>query len=208
MNDLLEVINTCITATGNLPVSSAATPHPGVIFAKSIIERVNRRVQSRGYWFNREYGVEFIPQTDGTIMVPSNVLTCDAIGAAQNVVMQGRQFYNMTTRSLIFPSDTVVTADIVVLREYEDLPPTVFNYIEAKALLKFLVQQHGEKEKIADAKQEVFDTGVLLTRNELQTEDPNATLSPAAKAMLYKLGTKVWLGGGTLAISRREVVDG
>lgn len=198
MASLLDAVNTLLTSAGGLPVNSLDTPHPGVILAKSVINRFNTSVQSRGYWFNTEYALQMLPSTDGTISVPPNALACDAAKDGRSIVIRGSKLYDMDEHTFQFDLGVELLVDFVYLLDYEDIPYTIYNHIVAQSEYKYLVNVHGGEDKIRAAKENIPFTAALVQKAEFMSTDVNALASPNAVALLgginglKTLGYKNW----------------
>lgn len=184
MSQLVDAINTIITATGSLPVSNPNTPHPGVIKAKNLLARLTKVVQSRGWWFNTEYNMPFLPNTDGTVTLPPNTLMCDPSKADTSVAWREGKLYNLETRSFQFPIGAEICVDVVLELSLEALPYTAYNYIVHYAKHEFLVNQHTEKTKTDNAKEEKTAMYNTLYAAELFNLDTNIYSTPAVRRML------------------------
>lgn len=203
MSNLLHGINTLIESTGNLPVNSPDVRHPGVIRAKSVLTRFNRSVQSRGFWFNRESWT-LTPLQDGTIPVPPDVLICDAVYSGYNLVMRGNKLYDLDNHTFIFESTASIDVEFTHLIDIEDLPFPVWNHIVARAKHEFLVEQHGDADKIKHAAKQVETTEWILKKAELDITDANVFGTSSAAVLLGRLRGLKTVGYNLDAIGRRN----
>ena len=130
----LEAINTMLSVIGEAPVSSLGTNATGdVAIAKNILDEVLKEVQTRGWYWNTEYKVEFGKDTEGKISIPGNVTRVDAdptTSTAHYSIRDG-YLYNLTDYTDVFTEDATATA--VYLLEWEQLPEVGKRYVMIKA---------------------------------------------------------------------------
>ena len=73
----LEAINTMLSAIGESPVNSLTSGLVDAEQAETILNSVNREVQSMGWSFNTDLKRQFVPDTNKQIQIPSNILRID-----------------------------------------------------------------------------------------------------------------------------------
>jgi hypothetical protein len=80
----LQAVNQILASVGQAPVTSIDTEtitdqngnpvtvvtNPDVAIAYSTLEEVSREVQAEGWTFNKEFNVQFIPDTNDEILWP------------------------------------------------------------------------------------------------------------------------------------------
>lgn len=138
----LGLVNMCLLAIGEKPLPEGTLLEElqagtdGAI-AKDIVPQVLQEVCSRGWFFNTDYNYKFIPDSNGYIVAPPNLLRID-VGRTvnrQNVIIKNNKFYDRTTQSYIFSEP--VYADAYWLVDYEDLPVAAYEYIGLRSARKF-----------------------------------------------------------------------
>ena len=130
----LEAINTMLSVIGEAPVSSLGTNATGdVAIAKNILDEVLKEVQTRGWYWNTEYKVEFGKNTEGKIVIAGNVVRVDAnpnTSTAHYSIRDG-YLYDLTGHTNVFTEDA--TATVIYLLEWEQLPEVGKRYVMIKA---------------------------------------------------------------------------
>ena len=126
MYNKLDAINLCLTSVGALPVTSEDSPHPDVLSSKLVIDRVNSRLQNKGWWFNKELGFTlqpYDPRTNvdsGQIILPTNYLRVELVNYPARGVARGKNLYDIENNTFIWEESLL--ADIVMELDFNDLP--------------------------------------------------------------------------------------
>lgn len=129
----LEAINTMLSAIGESPVNSLTSGLVDAEQAETILNSVNREVQSMGWSFNTDLKRQFVPDSNKQIQIPSNILRIDMAQVKTDkieLVQRGTKLYNRASNSFYMDDDiTQVLMNAVVLLEFEDLPEAARRYI-------------------------------------------------------------------------------
>ena len=126
----LEAINTMLSAIGESPVNSLTSGLVDAEQAETILNSVNREVQSMGLSFNTDLKRQFVPDTNKQIQIPSNILKTDKL----ELVQRGTKLYNRASSSFFMDDDiTQVLMNAVVFLDFEDLPEAARRYITIRA---------------------------------------------------------------------------
>jgi hypothetical protein len=81
----LNAINACLRGIGLAPVATEDSGDLDASTASEVIDLVSQDIQSRGWWFNKEYGWKVTPDiTTGYVLVPNNALSAVTIGPSRN----------------------------------------------------------------------------------------------------------------------------
>jgi len=126
----LEAVNVLLTTIGEAPVNTlAGNQVTDVSIAKQILNEVSREVQSQGWHFNTEDGVELSPNATNEIVVPADVARIDTND--YNVVQREGKLFNLVDRTFSFTGK--VKASIVYYQDFVILPDTAKRYITTRA---------------------------------------------------------------------------
>jgi hypothetical protein len=182
----LEAINSMLSAIGESPVSTVEdTGVVDAVMAKQTLDSVSRQVQSRGWHFNTEPGVELIPTFPAKeLLVPSTTLKVDPEDTTHNLVQRGRKLYDLKNRTYKF--DNPVTVTMIVLLPFDELIEQARAYIATRASRLFQENVVGS---------ELLDT--FYYRNEVQVKagledveaenaDYNVFNNPSIARVLYR----------------------
>ena len=133
----LEAINTMLSAIGESPVNSLTSGLVDAEQAETILNSVNREVQSMGWSFNTDLKRQFVPDSNKQIQIPSNILRIDMAQDKTDkleLVQRGTKLYNRASSSFFMDDDiTQVLMNAVVLLDFEDLPEAARRYITIRA---------------------------------------------------------------------------
>ena len=133
----LEAINTMLSAIGESPVNSLTSGLVDAEQAETILNSVNREVQSMGWSFNTDLKRQFVPDTNKQIQIPSNILRIDMAQDKTDkleLVQRGTKLYIRASSSFFMDDDiTQVLMNAVVLLDFEDLPEAARRYITIRA---------------------------------------------------------------------------
>ena len=133
----LEAINTMLSAIGESPVNSLTSGLVDAEQAETILNSVNREVQSMGWSFNTDLKRQFVPDSNKQIQIPSNILRIDMAQDKTDkleLVQRGTKLYNRASSSFFMDDDiTQVLMNAVVLLDFDDLPEAARRYITIRA---------------------------------------------------------------------------
>lgn len=152
MTTKLEAVNEMFSGIGQAPVVSLDVANPEIALALSVLETVNREVQSEGWHLNTEINYPFMPDIDGFVTVPDTVLQISDnkisnVQRYQTVIRDGR-LYDKLSHSFVFPNDRPVLCDVVWLFDFEDLPEVFVRYITQRAARVFAGRTQGSEEMV------------------------------------------------------------
>ena len=129
----LDAVNQMLLSIGEQKVNTLESS--GVLevdVAKETLRNTSREVQGEGWHFNTEHRVVLMPDQDGFIALPGNVMNVWQHERMLPVVMQrGNQLYNMTKHTFRFESPEVVS--ILYCHDFNELIPTARVYITHRA---------------------------------------------------------------------------
>lgn len=142
----LAAVNQIIGAVGQAPVTTLNQTNPDVAIAYDTLIEVNREVQAEGWSFNTETEYPFTPDTNGEILVPSNILLIDLSNIYENngyeVVLRGGKLYNKINHTFIWEDQ--VKCDVVWLFDFSDLPTPFRDFVTARAAVQASTKMVGE----------------------------------------------------------------
>lgn len=129
----LDAINTMLSAIGEAPVSSLSSGLVEAEVAETILNTVDREVQSMGWNFNTELNKAFVQDTNGEIALGADILRADATLKAnsKDLVQRGSKMYDKAKHT--FNIGTTVNLDVVVELTFDDLPEVAKRYMTLRA---------------------------------------------------------------------------
>ena len=132
----LPAINQILSSCGQAPVTTLDTINPDVAIAYDTLLQVSREVQAEGWTFNKEYHIEFTPDTDDFIQIANNVLqiklTDNAANREHDGIRRSGKLYDRQHHTFKWTNSTV-ECDVVWEFDWVDLPQPVQDFITARA---------------------------------------------------------------------------
>ena len=124
----LPAINQILSSCGQAPVTTLDTTNPDVAIAYDTLLQVSREVQAEGWTFNKEYHIEFTPDTDDFIQIANNVLqiklTDNAANREHDGIRRSGKLYDRQHHTFKWTNSTV-ECDVVWEFDWVDLPQPV-----------------------------------------------------------------------------------
>lgn len=183
----LEAINLMLGAIGEAPVDNInATGLLELSIAKNILTNINRSVQARGWWFNREEEFPMPPDVNQEILLPNNLLKIDtsASSATFDVVERARKLYDKGNHTFNF-SDTLY-CDVVWHLPFTDLPEQARWYVAVKAARRFQDSLVGSQALHSFTQDDEAEAYAMMLEAETDAEDFNITDSPDMHSIVHR----------------------
>lgn len=126
---LLEAVNTCLSALGEARVTSTTVRHPTVDLILSTITMKQRQLLERGWWFNMSH-VTMYPSVTNEMEYPVNALSI--IGDnGETFVPRGGMLFDMDNNTQYFTEPKSMT--VAYNLDFEDLPECAANVVMTRA---------------------------------------------------------------------------
>lgn len=170
MTERLDIMNSMLAVNGEAPVSSPDSNDPSAIQANNLLKRVDRRVQSRGWYFNKE-DITLSPNLAGEVIVPQNALSVDPVNTTSQYVKRGTKLYDRKNNTFVISESVKCT--VILLLEIDELPETAAAFIEAKAVREHYRNEDGDAQKVRDLRTDEAEAYAFLNREHLANEDVN-----------------------------------
>ena len=185
----LEAVNECLENIGQAPVSTISGDlGVDTQMALSFVRKVNRALQSQGWYWNTDKEFTLSPNNSGSIVLPINTLSVDSTGTDQSrdVVQRGRYLYDRTNHTYTFTE--AIKVDLVVGLPFEELPETARRFISLRASRLFQNRIEGSADR-EDAEDEMMAMSALHA-DELRVSDENMLTGSAG--MRFTLSRNVF----------------
>jgi hypothetical protein len=170
----LEAVNEMLNAIGEGQVSSLDTGNADVQQCVRLLRDHSRKVQSRGWWFNRDNDYELTLNNDGFLVLPSNVLRVDPSSEDRHEkpwVQRGLKLYNPNDHTFVFTES--VKVDMVTGLAWDELPQTARAYITACAGLEFVDTDMSNEVRHSFTQQRKQEAYLELLKEEAEAADYN-----------------------------------
>lgn len=163
----LDVINEMLGTQGFRPLASLTEPHAFRGAAQSTLTRVNRAIQAKGWWFNREPLTLQPSAVDSAIYLPGD--TINVRHKLAKYVQRGGRLYNTELGDYIF--DASVDVILIRLIPFEDLPELAAAHISATAVLEYQMKYDGDTAKGRQLQDRIDNGNGKGTLADLQSEE-------------------------------------
>lgn len=173
----LDAVNDMLRSIGQGQVNSLDA-HEGVDAGNAISALINtsREVQEKGWYFNTDYDYPLVPDVNGEIRLPPNLIQFEPDKLWDHVTERDRRLYDREKRTFVFPVGTQVKGRVVWLFEFEQLPQAARTYIHRKAGRMFQIGAVGSDLLYQFTREMEEEALAALNRAHLRAEKPNAIL--------------------------------
>jgi hypothetical protein len=149
--------------------------------AEITLTNTTREVQSRGWWFNREYDYPLVADADGHILLPNNCLSFAARrDYATFLVERGGRLYDRINHTDSFEPGQSVCGSIVWHLPFDDLPHVARQYIGRRAGREFQIGAVGADLLYKFTREMEAEAEAEMLREHLRVEQPNAITDNAS----------------------------
>lgn len=186
----LDIINEMIVSTGARPLTAEQTRHPLYMKAEKLLNRVRASVQSVGLWFNTECR-EIVPQSSGEIIVPQGCIKADPADRHYNLTLRGYRMYDLSEGT--YEIGEKVRLRMIFAVPIEDMPRAAQEYIRAKAVYEFYLNEDGADPKLSNYRNERDVGWQILYREHLRNRQANIFDNPDHTVTKLRRGTSYGL---------------
>jgi len=186
--DRATLINSMLSVIGESGVSSTTSTHPSVQTASRILETEDIDFQSSGWWFNREYQLKLVPNSEGRVAVPAAALDMIVSNVSYQspdvklrYARRGNFIYDAFEHTDVL--DKSITVDIVTRLDIASLPAVAASYLMHKAREAMHIDDDGDAQKTRDLQQQTAVAWAKLKAKELQVLAANALDNPTARLL-------------------------
>jgi hypothetical protein len=185
----LDAVNQMLLSIGKAPVNTLNVPGINdVSFAQTVLHNVNREVQHRGWWFNREPAFPITPDNTGSILIPNTVIDIDTTDRSLNFVERGGKLYDLDGHTFnIAPKLTSgsLQCDVVWFFEFETIPQAARAYIARRAGREFQTSSVGSQVLYQFTKELELDAAAEMNRSDLKNGARNMFATPTRNNRIY-----------------------
>jgi hypothetical protein len=171
-NDL-DVVNDCLAIMGEAPLNSLTEDHTFKEAALNTLNRVNRQIQSTGWWFNMENYVMRVNLQDQRIYFPTDIGTIMPFENRPHLVQRGRVLYDLSRGTDRFELGQTFDARLVRIIPLADVPESVGAYIARQSVLDFQQAYDGDQTKTRNLMIEINGSpqmGIVGLKTEAKLE--------------------------------------
>lgn len=183
-----QIINHMLRTLGEGGVNDAMSLHPTVQLCNATLDVVSSEVQGRGWWFNKEFNLNLMPDNHGEVIVPPDALDM-TIRGVQNMgpddktrlVRRDNRIYDNVKHT--YELGHAVTVDVTMLLAIDDLPSAAQSYIQHKAAETVFLDEDGDVQKLTKLEQRTAYAWQTLQAQQLKNIATNALDRSTARAL-------------------------
>jgi len=216
MSALLDAMNACLAGVGLAPVSDEDDTDLDASQAKRTIERISKEIQQRGWFFNKEYNWNLVPDNNtGQVVAPANAMSIVTDAYSRNIplALRGGKLYDTINHTYDLTDLAnyevggvmTIQASFIFYLEFNNLPPiaqTAIMYSSRRQFAQDLeVDEKRWRFQDADEKNAID----LLTREEMRNRKHNyLTDNPTAVLFQSRAGGRNSTSSGLSVFPRRD----
>lgn len=163
--ELLEAVNTCLTAIGEARVTSIDTRHPSVDLIIQTIATKQRLLLERGWWFNIEYE-KMYPDLLKRVPYPADAIAIKSMDGYTIYSSRNGYLYDNSRNTTEF--DGPVTIQVTVNLDFDDLPESAATVITYRTARAVYVGDFGNDSSVSDMAQNEASAMLLLEEQHLR----------------------------------------
>ena len=194
----LEAVNTILSTIGEAPLSTltGSLPVDGTM-AKSVLNEINREVQSMGWHFNTQPKVTLSKDAgNSTIPLATNILRVELnpykySKTDYDIVQRNNYLYNLATNSDSFTKD-FTEATLIYLLDFADIPEQAKRYITVRSARVFHDRTLGANTLHKFSLEDEQKSLAVLRQAEMQTGDFTVFDSPEQVYTVGRNKTHWW----------------
>lgn len=186
----LGAVNLILRNMGEAPVNSLSGVLPlEASQAYDTLVEVSEDVQSRGWYFNREYH-RLGPDREGTIYLPQNTLSVLSVEESKGLPVEARdgRLYNMTPFSHGFKFTGSVSLQLVMGLSFENIPSAARLYISLRAARVYQIREQGDTLSSQEDSEEESRALALLMAEQLRKEPVSLASSSTVSSIAMSGG--------------------
>lgn len=173
----LDAVNTVLRAKGLESATTVNLDDGEVADAVFHLDTADREFQSKGWWFNTDYGLKLSPNMGGDIELPEGCLSVAGAywaatpGPLKNVVERAGKLYNQSDQTFTWTTPYVV--DITVRLDYTDMPEVARRYVATLAAHRAQALDQGNTTVIQVTSQDVYRALALVEQQQDKANPQN-----------------------------------
>jgi Tail tubular protein len=191
--DRATIINSMLSVVGESGVSSTTSTHPSVQTAARILDTEDVDFQQVGWWFNREYKLTLVPNSEGKVSVPASALDIrisdvDVKTPTEKLryTRRGDFIYDTFQHTNVIKCNIIV--DVVLRIPIDSLPAVAASYVMHKAREAMYVDDDGDTFKTQKLETQTAIAWQKLQTVSLKMLGANALDNPTARRLLSGMG--------------------
>jgi hypothetical protein len=173
--DELEAVNILLGYIGSDEVNDITIGHPDVNSARRTLDRVQKRLQRKRWWFNTDYNVTLSPEPVTKKIRVKDVHTVDV--SDYHVVARDGFLYDRDRQSFQF-DENITVQTLVRYITWENLPHSIQDAALFKAGAELVRDEIEDENKVRSLLQDYAVAMVDVNKENLSSEQYNMFAKP------------------------------
>lgn len=148
--ELLDAVNSCLSALGEARVTSTDTRHPSVDLILGTIKTKQRAILERGMWFNT-YDAKMYPNDVGQMEYPANAISVQSGDSSKVYTKRNGMLFDVLGNTSYFKEPVTIT--VAEDLAFENLPECAANVVMYRAMRAVYVGDLGYDSTVSDMMQ-------------------------------------------------------
>lgn len=166
----LEAMNMLLRLIGSSPVNTTDSTHPDAANALTVLNRIRKQAQRRGWWFNVDYWREFPVNVDNEIELPNELSL--VVMEDPNIVARGNKLYDKFNNTFTFTSAQTAHHTVREL-DWDDMPYSMQYYCAYLAGAQFIRDELEDSSKSRELQQEAANAMMDVKKEDLESGQYN-----------------------------------
>lgn len=186
----LELVNHILQTAGEDQTPTLNTTHPAVIAARQALMSYNKEFQSTGWWFNKEFAVKLLPDSDGRVAIPGDAVSFQVTSCVLDRSSPWEQARFVRRGGFVYDSikhtdviDMAVWADIVRLLDYVDIPTQAATYLKHLAAERYFLDVDGDLSQARELSRRTMEAWARLQQEQLKVLGTNGLNTTIGRRM-------------------------
>lgn len=182
--NILSAVNQMLLSIGQTPVTFVdGNQHPDVLSAIAILNRIDKKVQNKGYWFNTDYNLSLAYNVlTGEVIIPSTTLSISPVDPTLSFVQRGNRLYDSANST--FELGVAVTVNLVQQLSFDSLPEVVADYIAITSCYEFVRDKIGDRVKMDELSKDKEVARKALNAEDIRYSKTSLRTNPSVASML------------------------
>ena len=174
----LDAINYILNQINSPGVTAPQVGMPDYDAAVARLDEASSWVQKRGWWFNTETNVELTVETNGTVILPTNLIKI-LTSSSGFMLDRGGLAYNADTQSTDFSAYSSMYVDWVLTQPWDNLPQTAQDVIRMAAAQEMITIELEDMRKADALTAKYQEAYVEMKKDDLEVKKRSIVYNPA-----------------------------
>lgn len=193
----LDAVNQMLLSIGKAPVNTLNFAGINdVNFAQTVLHNVNREVQTKGWWFNREAAFPMNPDVSGNLLPAANVLDIKPSLRDDRYILRYNSASGVNAMALYdlenhtfnigqYLNGQPLKCNVVWFFQFEQIPQAARAYISRRAGREFQTSAVGSQTLYQFTKEMELEAMTEMQRQEARDGQSNMFATPTRNSRIF-----------------------